>query len=108
MIKKITKKKAVEKLVKTKVKTKIAKKAVPKPIGAITHFYGNIKVAIVKFKKDVKVGKKVRFLGATTDFEQVLKSIQYDHKQIGVAKKGKEIGVKVQKRVREGDEVYEA
>jgi len=78
-----------------------------KPIGKITHYYGGIKVAIVKFKKPVKLGEKLSFCGATTDFDQVIKSMQYDHKDIKVAPKGKEVGIKVAKKVREGDEIYE-
>ena len=77
-----------------------------KPIGAVTHFYGDISVAIVKFKKVFKVGEKVHFKGATTDFKETVKSMQYDHKPIKVAKKGQEVGIKVGDKVREGDEVY--
>jgi len=85
-----------------------AKKKVLKPIGAVTHFYTGIKVAIVKFKKPVRVGAELQFKGATTDFKETVKSMQYDHEAIKIAPKGKLIGVKVKKRVRPGDEVYEA
>ncbi len=78
------------------------------PIGEVTHFYGGIEVAIVKFKKPVKVGDKVRFKGATTDFIEAIKSMQYDHKEIGEAKKNQEVGIKVGDKVREGDHVYAA
>lgn len=80
----------------------------PKPIGAVTHFYGHLSVAIVKFSKKVDVGAKVRFKGTTTDFEETIKSMQYDHKDIRSTKKGQEVGVKVDGKVREGDLVYEA
>jgi putative protease len=80
----------------------------PKPIGTVTHFYGKLGVAIVKFNKVVPVGVKVRFKGATTDFEEAINSMQYDHKPIESAKKGQEVGIKVDGKVREGDEVYEA
>ncbi|MDP3948970.1 MAG: translation elongation factor-like protein [bacterium] len=79
-----------------------------KPIGAVTHFYGDISVAIVKFKRIFKVGEKVNFKGATTDFKETVKSMQYDHKPVKVAKKGQEVGIKVGDKVREGDEVFEA
>jgi len=87
-------------------KTTTKKKAV-KPIGVITHYYGDIKVGIAKFKKPVKRGATLSFRGATTDFTQTLSSMQYDHKSIAMAPKGKEIGIKVSKRVREGDEIFE-
>jgi len=101
IIKKTTKKAAKKAVAKAKPPMKVEK-----PIGVVTHFYGNIKVAIVKFKKPVKSGSKLCFCGATTDFDQVVKSMQYDHKEIAVAPKGKEVGIKVNKRVREGDEVF--
>lgn len=77
-----------------------------KPIGAVTHYYGHLGVAIVKFSKAVKVGDKVHFRGATTDFNETINSMQYDHKPIEAAKKGQEVGIKVGDKVREGDEVY--
>ena len=78
-----------------------------KPIGAVTHYYGNLEVAIVTFNKAVKSGTTLRFKGATTDFEETVKSMQYDHKPVETAKKGQQVGIKVAKKVREGDEVYE-
>ncbi|OGY98775.1 MAG: hypothetical protein A2855_00630 [Candidatus Liptonbacteria bacterium RIFCSPHIGHO2_01_FULL_57_28] len=82
------------------------KPADPKPIGRVTHFYTEIKVAVIKFSKPVKKGTAVQIKGATTDFSQKLDSMQYDHKPLATAPKGKQVGVKVKKRVREGDQVY--
>ena len=93
---------------KPAVKKKSVKKVkVLKPIGAVTHFYTEIKVAIIKFKKPVRVGSDLHYKGATTDFTETVKSMQYDHAAIKIAPKGKLIGIKVKKRVRPGDEVYE-
>ena len=78
-----------------------------KPLGVVTHYYGDLGVAIVKFGKTVKAGVSVHFRGATPDFTQTLDSMQYDHKAVASAPKGKEVGVKVKDRVRQGDEVYE-
>lgn len=79
-----------------------------KPIGEVVHYYGHLMVAVVKFGRSVKAGEKVRFKGATTDFEQQLDSMQLNHKEVGEAKKGKEVGIKVREKVRSGDEVYAA
>ncbi len=79
-----------------------------KPIGKVTHFYGNLNVAIVKFSKPVEAGIKVHFKGATTDFEEIIKSMQFDHQPIEKVKKGQEVGIKIAKKVREGDLVFEA
>ncbi len=120
MANKIKKKTARKNISKKPVKPSIVKAKKPtrrirqahsrptpgKPIGAVTHFYTAIKVAIVKFKVPVKVRSKIRFKGATTDFAQTIESMQYDHKPVTVAKKSREIGIKAKKRVREGDLVY--
>jgi hypothetical protein len=77
-----------------------------KPLGKVTHYYAHIKVAIVKFNANVKAGAELYFKGATTDFKEVVKSMQFDHVPVALAKKGKQIGIKLKKRVREGDFVY--
>src|SRR5271157_177482 len=89
---------------KSRVSAKTPKQG--KPIGKITHFYGNISVAIVKFNQKVSAGTELHFKGATTDFKEMAKSMQYNHASIAVAPRGKQIGIKVKKRVREGDLVY--
>ncbi len=78
-----------------------------KQIGKVTHYFGKIKVAVVKFGVNVRVGKKVRYAGATTGFDDVLASIQKDHVPAKTAKKGSSVGVKVKKKVRVGDCVFE-
>jgi hypothetical protein len=98
---------------KKKIIKKIAKKApVPvkkiKPVGKVTHYYAHIKVAIVKFNTKVKAGTELYFKGATTDFSEAAKSMQFDHEPIAVAQPKKQIGIKLKKRVREGDLVYKA
>lgn len=77
-----------------------------KPIGEVTHYYGGLGVAIVKFNQEVSDGANITFQGVTTDFSQDLISMELDRKPILKAPKGKEIGVKVSKKVREGDRVF--
>ncbi len=84
----------------------MATKKKVKPIGKVTHYYAHIKVAIVRFNIKVKTGTELYFKGATTDFKETAKSMQFDHKPVIVAAKGKQIGIKLKKRVREGDAVY--
>ena len=74
--------------------------------GNITTLTGGIGVAIVKFTKPVTVGTTVAFRGHTTNFSAVISSMQYDHKEVAVSPKGKEVGIKVKDRVREDDKVY--
>ena len=81
--------------------------AEPKQIGEITHYFSHLGVGIFKFNRTVKVGEKIHIKGATSDFVQTLSSMQYDHKDIEAAKKGQEVGIKIDEKVREGDKVYE-
>ncbi len=78
-----------------------------KLIGKITHYFTNIGVGVVELAKDkLKVGDKIHIKGATTDFEQAVESMQIEHENVEVAKKGQAAGLKVEQQVREGDEVY--
>ncbi len=105
MAKKLVKKsKKISKPAKAGKLTKAGK--IIKPIGVVTHFYGHIKVAIVKFKQPVKVGAAIVIRGNHKDVEQKITSMQYDHKPISLAKKGKEVGIKVARKVKEGDEIF--
>jgi putative protease len=76
------------------------------PVGKITHIYSKIGVAIVKFSKPVAVGQTVRFKGNSTDFTQSIESMQYEHQQIKKAAKGQEVGIKVDEKVHEGDQIF--
>ena len=76
-----------------------------KKIGEVTHFFDHTSVGIVKASGPIKVGDKVHFKGHTTDFEQEITEMQFDHKSIDSAKKGQEFGLKVKEQVREGDDV---
>ena len=77
-----------------------------KKIGEITHYYTNIGVGIIMLSDALKVGQKVRVMGATTDFEQEIDEMQYNHESIEEGASGQEIGIKVKDKVRDGDEVY--
>ena len=77
-----------------------------KLIGKITHYFGKISVAIVELSRVLKVGDKVHIKGHSTDFEQDISSIQIEHEDVKKAKKGDAVGIKVDEKVREGDEVY--
>ncbi len=77
-----------------------------KEIGKITHYFTNIGVGIIKLSDTLKVDETIHIKGATTDFTQTVGSIQIEHEEQKVAKKGDEVGIKVDEKVREGDIVY--
>jgi hypothetical protein len=103
--KKVIKKKKAAAKAKLKKKVSAPVKKI-RPVGKVTHYYAHIKVAIVKFNTKVKAGTELYFKGATTDFKEASKSMQFDHKPVAAAMPKKQIGIKLKKRVREGDLVY--
>ena len=76
-------------------------------IGYVEHYFSRISVAAIKITNgSLKIGDRIRIKGATTDFEQVVESMEINKQKIEEAKPGDEIGIKVIDRVREGDKVY--
>jgi putative protease len=75
-------------------------------VGKVTHFFGNISVAVVELSEDVKLGDKLHFQGASDDFTQDLESMQIDHKPVETAKAGDSIGLKTKGKAHEGTVVY--
>lgn len=75
-------------------------------VGKVLHYYDNIGVAIVKLHKNLKVGDKVKFVRGDKEFEESIDSMQVEHKSITEAKKGQEIGIKVNQAAKEGTKVY--
>jgi putative protease len=64
--------------------------------------------AVKMLKTGLKVGDKIYIKGHTSDFKEVVESMQLDHVPITEGKKGDEIGLLVKSRVRIGDGVYKA
>ncbi len=77
-------------------------------VGKVTHYYDKLGVAIVKLIKSVKLGDSLRFGDEKNGFKQTVDSMQLNHAPISAAKKGNEIGIKVEKKAREGTAVYSA
>jgi len=75
-------------------------------VGHITHFFSKINVAVIELKAPLKVGDTIVVKGPTTDFEQIVDSMQIEHKDVTKADAGQSIGLKVIQRVRETDIVY--
>jgi putative protease len=94
-----SKKKAVK-------KKPVLKKSKENIIGKVTHYFPHVRAAVVKLKASLAVGETVKIKGHTTDFVQNVTSLQIDRVPITKAKKGDEIGLLVDSRVRQHDAVY--
>jgi putative protease len=75
-------------------------------IGVVEEYFRKPGVAAVRLRGGVKIGDNVRFLGHTTDFTQVIKSMQINHTDIPEAGEGDFVGILVDDRVRENDRMF--
>jgi len=118
-LKKVIKKKSIKKKAITKKvvrkKATIRKPALKKPavakekgkiIGKITHYFPHVMAAVIKIKAPLAVGDTIKIKGHTSDFTQKITSMQIDRVPINTAKKGDEVGLLVNSRVRQHDTVY--
>jgi hypothetical protein len=111
-IKKVVKKKIVKKPVKKiikKIVKKVAKKVVgkEKKLGKVTHYFDKVRVVVIKLTDDLSIGDTIRIVGGeNTDFKQKVVSMEFNCEKLKKAKKGKEVGVKVKYRAREGYKVF--
>lgn len=101
--KRIIKKKASKKRVALKAKP--AKKIKENVIGEVTHYFPHVRAAVIKLKAPLAIGDAIKIKGHTTDLQQVVTSMQIDHVVVSEAKKGQEIGLLVESRVRQHDTV---
>lgn len=103
--KRTTKKRMVKKRVRRKPLIKKPKENI---VGVVTHYFPRVRAAVVKLKAPLSLGDSIRIKGHTTDFNQVVNSIQINCQPLNSAKRGQEIGLLVDYRVRHNDVVYKA
>ncbi len=77
-----------------------------KLIGKVTHYFGNIGVAVVELSDKLQAGDDIRIVGGEADFTQTVESMEVEHQKVKEAKKGDSVGLKVGQKVREGYKVY--
>ncbi len=75
-------------------------------VGKVTGYFAKIEVAGIDLTQALRVGDRIRMKGHTTDFEQVVASMQIERDSVEAAKAGDKIGVKMVERCRSGDTIY--
>lgn len=106
-VKKVRKVKKVKKVMKKKARASasrkiIIRKAAEKVLGKVIHYYNHIGVAVVALKDTLHQGDVIRLKHGNQEFTQTASSMQVNHTPIRVARKGEEIGLKVDKVADEG------
>jgi len=108
--KKMTKKVVAKTNAKQKKSAKISSANIQtkeKLIGIVSHYFDKISVAAIKLTAPLKVGDKILFRDHNGNlFEQEITSMQINRQDISSAKKGDEIGIKVNGRIHDGNKVY--
>lgn len=105
-------KKPVRKILKkpqkkiSKKQQNFSQKGKEKVIGVVTHYFPKVRAAAIKLKTVLAAGDVIKIKGYTTDFSQKVVSLQIDRVFVNSAKKGSEVGLLVDFRVRRGDKVY--
>jgi len=73
-----------------------------KPIGILTHYYDKIGVGIIKLSKPLKVGDTITVSKGEHTFTQTVDSLELDHESVTKAGEGKEVGLKLSEKIKEG------
>ncbi len=76
-------------------------------IGTVTHYFSKAQVAGIDVTDgELHVGDTIHILGHTSDFTQVINSMQIEHTAVESVKVGDQIGIRVSEHAREHDKVY--
>ncbi|MBN1842150.1 MAG: hypothetical protein JW883_07715 [Deltaproteobacteria bacterium] len=76
-------------------------------VGRVTNFYVKISVAAIEVTGGIiRIGDTLHFKGHGTDFQDTVASMEIERQPVDEARPGDEVGIKLEKRVRENDKVY--
>lgn len=76
-------------------------------VGAVTIFFAKPSVAAIEITTGaISIGDTIKIVGATTNFEQKIESMEIDRKPVQTAGAGQAVGIKVKERVRPHDKVF--
>lgn len=76
-------------------------------VGTVTIFFAKPSVAAIEMTSGtLSIGDTVKIIGATTNFEQKIESMEIDRKPVQTVTVGQAVGIKVKERVRPHDKVF--
>ncbi len=76
-------------------------------IGRITHYFGHLGVGAIELTDgDLAVGETIRVKGHTSDFTQVVESLQIEHASVPRGTRGQNVGTKLKTHARVHDMVF--
>jgi translation elongation factor EF-1alpha len=78
-----------------------------KKVGEVVKFFAKPLVAAVHITEgELQIGDSIKFSGHTTEFTDVIQSMEVNNQSVQKAVAGDSVGLKVSDRVRTGDEVF--
>lgn len=75
-------------------------------IGTITHYYGDLNVAVLQLTERLVLGETIHIFGHTTDFVQKVTSLEVDHHKVTIVKPCNYVAIEVMEPVRVHDAIY--
>ena len=75
-------------------------------IGLVLQFFAHPSAGVVALTAPLKIGEQIYVKGHTTDFQQVVESMQLDHQPVQEAAAGQEVAIKMTDKCRKHDVVY--
>ncbi len=75
-------------------------------IGTVTNYFAHFEVAAIKLQANLKIGDKIRIVGGDIDSQQIIRSMEINHKPVTEAKTGDEVGIKIPQKIRTGYKIY--
>lgn len=75
-------------------------------VGEIVKYFAKPSVAAINVTGEIIVGDELHYKGASTDFTEVVETMEVDNKSVMKAPPGMLLGIKVAERVRPNDIVF--
>ena len=75
-------------------------------IGRVSHYFNKIDVAALELTGELTVGDTIHIKGHTSDFTEIVDSMQIEHDSVEKAGPGDSVGIKVKEHAHEHDIVY--
>lgn len=77
-----------------------------KEIGKVSDYFEHVSVIAFKLSSPLKLGDTIKVKGNDFEFQQMVESMQINRKPIKSAKKGDEVGIKVNEKAKRGSIVF--
>jgi hypothetical protein len=76
-------------------------------IGTVSHYFNHLGVAVLCLNKNIFIGDRIHIMGHTTEFDQVVTSLEVNHHHVQIGCAGMEVALRVAAPVRKGDIVFQ-